>query len=75
MMTTLHNLENDLSMNLFIITLRLIAHHLDDFFIDSMVMNTKFSVGGASQFQYDMTRNLFPLFGQYVRRSDLLFKK
>lgn len=74
-MTTLHNLEKDLSANLFNIALRLIANHLDDFFIDSLVMNTKFSLGGAAQFQFDMTRNLFALFGQYSRRPDLLFKK
>lgn len=38
-------------------------------------MNTKFSPAGAAQFNYDMTRNLFALFGQYCRRPDLLFKK
>lgn len=74
-MTSLHNLESDLSINIFNIVLRLIAHQLDDFFIDSMVMNTKFSSGGASQFVHDMNRNLFVIFGQYVRRPDLLFKK
>lgn len=75
MVTNLHNLESELSLNLFTICLRLIAQHLDDFFIDSMIMNTKFSMGGAAQFQFDMTRNLFPLFGQYSRRPELLFKK
>lgn len=75
MVTSLHNLETELSINIFNIALRLIAHQLDDFFIDSMIYNTKFSTGGASQFDFDMNRNLFALFGQYARRPDLLFKK
>lgn len=75
MVTNLHNLEAELSSNIFSIVLRLTAHQLDDFFIDSMIMNTKFSLGGAAQFQFDMIRNLVPLFGQYIRRPELLFKK
>lgn len=75
MVTTLHNLETDLSLSIFNVALRMIAHQLDDFFVDSMIMNTKFSAGGAAQFDFDMNRNLFALFGQYSRRPDLLFKK
>lgn len=75
LVTRLHNLENDLSTTLFNSTLRLIASTLDDFFIDSMIMNTKFSCFGAAQFKFDMTRNLIPLFGQYSRRPMTLFKK
>ncbi|KAM7356649.1 RAD50 interactor 1 [Cochliomyia hominivorax] len=74
MVTVLHNLERELSANLFNITLRLIAQQIDDYMLDSMIMNTKFSPAGAAQFNYDMTRNLFALFGQYCRRPDLLFK-
>lgn len=75
MVTSLHNLETELSLNLFSLTLRLIAQQLDEFFLDAMIINTKFSTGGASQFQFDMVRNLLPLFGQYIRRPDLMFKK
>lgn len=75
MVSRLHKMETDLSINIFSIALRLIAHQLDDFFIDSMIMNTKFSTGGSSQFDFDMNRNLFALFGQYAKRPDLLFKK
>lgn len=75
MVTILHNLETELSIGIFNHTLRLIANRLDDFFIDSMIMNTKFSGGGAAQFNFDVTRNLFPLFGQYTARPHLLFKK
>lgn len=75
MVSRLHKLETDLSINIFNIALRLVAHQLDDFFINSMIMNTKFSTGGSSQFDFDMNRNLFALFGQYAKRPDLLFKK
>ncbi|XP_014094433.1 RINT1-like protein isoform X2 [Bactrocera oleae] len=74
MVTTLHNLERDLSLNLFRLTLRIIANNVDEFLFDSLVMNNKFTPAGAAQFNFDMTRNLFPLFGQYCRRPDLLFK-
>lgn len=70
----LHDLESALSTKIFNSTLRRMAKKLDDYFIDSMIMNTKFSEGGALQFKYDIARNLIPLFGQYSRRPGLLFK-
>ena len=75
MVTALHNLETDLTASIFNHAVRLISKELDTFFIENMVMNTKFSPGGAAQFQFDMTRNLFALFGQYAKRPDLLFKR
>lgn len=75
MVSILHNLETELASNIFDITIRMIAKQIDSFFIYSMILNTKFSTGGTIQFQFDMTRNLFALFGQYVRRPELLFKK
>lgn len=75
MVTSLHNLETELSSSIFYYSLRLIAKQLDNFFIDSMIMNTTFSSGGAAQFHFDMTRNLFALFGQYTTKPQLLFKK
>lgn len=70
----LHGLETVLSTKIFVSALRRIAKKLDDYFIDSMIMNTKFSEGGAEQFKFDITRNLVPLFGQYSRKPGLLFK-
>lgn len=70
----LHHLETALSTKIFNSALRRIAKKLDDYFIDSMIMNTKFSEGGAAQFKFDITRNLIPLFGQYSRRPGFLFK-
>lgn len=75
MVTGLHNLEAELSTNIFAYLVRLIGEKLDEFFLDAMIMNTKFSLGGAAQFHFDTTRNLLPLFGQYARRPDLIFKR
>lgn len=74
LVTILTELEAELSENLFMQTLRIVAKHLDEFFIDSMVMVTKFSTGGANQFHFDMSRNLFALFGLYARNPAILFK-
>ncbi|EDW68739.1 RINT1-like protein [Drosophila virilis] len=74
LVTLLHNLERELSANLFNQTLRLMAQQIDDFMLENMVLNTKFSPAGAAQFNYDMTL-LFALFGQYTRRPELLFKR
>lgn len=74
LVTLLHNLERELSANLFNQTLRLIAHQIDEFMLESMVMHTKFSPAGAAQFNYDMSL-LFALFGQHTRRPELLFKR
>ncbi|KAH8366267.1 hypothetical protein KR093_011333 [Drosophila rubida] len=74
LVTLLHNLERELSANLFNQTLRLIAQQIDEFMLESMVMHTRFSTAGAAQFNYDMTL-LFALFGQHTRRPELLFKR
>jgi RAD50-interacting protein 1 len=74
LVSTLHNLEAALSTKIFNAVLRRTAKKLDDFFVDSMIMNTKFSEGGAAQFKFDVERNLLPLFGQYSRRPGFLFR-
>ncbi|KAL9701684.1 hypothetical protein quinque_005125 [Culex quinquefasciatus] len=75
LVNNLHSLEAELSANVFSVVIRMIALQFDEWFFDGMVMNTKFSTGGALQFQFDMTRNLFALFGQYARKPSLLFKR
>jgi RAD50-interacting protein 1 len=74
LVSVLHDLEAALSTKLFNAVLRRVAKKLDDFFIDSMIMNTKFSEGGSAQFKFDVERNLLPLFGQYSRRPGFLFR-
>lgn len=75
MVSALHDLETELSVSILRHVLRLVASRFDVFIIDGMIMNTRFSAGGAAQFNFDMTRNLFPLFGQYLARPHLLFKR
>lgn len=75
MVSALHDLETELSVSILRHVLRLVASRFDVFIIDGMIMNTRFSPGGAAQFNFDMTRNLFPLFGQYLARPHLLFKR
>ncbi|XP_052872786.1 RINT1-like protein [Anopheles cruzii] len=71
----LHDMEQELSANVFSVVLRMIAGQLDEWIVANMVMNTKFSAGGIQQFAYDMTRNLFVMFGQYTDHPKLLFKR
>ena len=40
-----------------------------------VVLENRFNEGGAAQLQFDMTRNLFPLFGQYTPRPDTYLKE
>uniref|UniRef100_A0A182TWF7 RAD50-interacting protein 1 n=1 Tax=Anopheles melas TaxID=34690 RepID=A0A182TWF7_9DIPT len=71
----LHDMEQELSTNVFMVVVRMIATELDQWMISSMVANTKFSTGGAEQFHFDMTRNLFGMFSQYAKKTNLLFKR
>lgn len=75
MVSALHDMETELSASILRRVLRMVAQRFDVFVIDGMIMNTRFSAGGAAQFNYDMMRNLFPLFGQYMARPHLLFKR
>lgn len=34
-----------------------------------------FNEGGAAQFNFDMTRNMFPLFAEYTQRPENHFKE
>lgn len=40
-----------------------------------LILYNHFNEGGAAQLQYDMTRNLFPLFGHYCKRPENFFKQ
>uniref|UniRef100_A0AAQ4S134 RAD50 interactor 1 n=1 Tax=Gasterosteus aculeatus aculeatus TaxID=481459 RepID=A0AAQ4S134_GASAC len=43
-------------------------------FLRQVILSNHFSEGGAAQLQFDMTRNLFPLFGHYCKRPENFFK-
>lgn len=44
-------------------------------FHSQLILYNHFNEGGAAQLQYDMTRNLFPLFGHYCKRPENFFKQ
>ncbi|GAA6097243.1 RAD50-interacting protein 1 isoform X1 [Tachysurus ichikawai] len=51
-----------------------LAEKLDLFLYQDVILYNHFNEGGAAQLQFDMTRNLFPLFGHYCKRPENFFK-
>ncbi|XP_008279143.1 RAD50-interacting protein 1 [Stegastes partitus] len=68
------NLHNVLSLSLFQLAWQGLAERLDSFLYQDVILCNHFSDGGAAQLQFDMTRNLFPLFGHYCKRPENFFK-
>ncbi|XP_008314210.1 RAD50-interacting protein 1 [Cynoglossus semilaevis] len=68
------NLHQVLSLSLFQLAWQGLADRLDHFLYQDVILSNHFSEGGASQLQFDMTRNLFPLFGHYCKRPENFFK-
>ncbi|XP_077565756.1 RAD50-interacting protein 1 [Stigmatopora nigra] len=68
------NLNQLLSLTLFQLAWQGLAERLDSFLYQEVVLSNHFSDGGAAQLQFDMTRNLFPLFGHYCKRPENFFK-
>ncbi|GFQ73705.1 RINT1-like protein [Trichonephila clavata] len=42
--------------------------------LGKVILQNSFSEGGAAQFHFDMTRNLFPIFGIYTTKPENHFK-
>ncbi|XP_053393642.1 RAD50-interacting protein 1-like isoform X2 [Mercenaria mercenaria] len=51
------------------------AQELNTFIYEEVILRNRFNHGGAAQLQFDMTRNLFPLFGEYTPKPDSYFKE
>ncbi|XP_041820144.1 RAD50-interacting protein 1 [Chelmon rostratus] len=68
------NLHQVLSLSLFQLAWQGLAERLDNFLYQDVILFNHFSDGGAAQLQFDMTRNLFPLFGHYCKRPENFFK-
>ncbi|XP_061817223.1 RAD50-interacting protein 1 [Nerophis lumbriciformis] len=71
---SLLNLHQVLSWSLFQLAWQGLAERLDTFLYQEVILSNHFSDGGAAQLQFDMTRNLFPLFGHYCKRPENFFK-
>ncbi|XP_068082045.1 RAD50-interacting protein 1 isoform X2 [Anabrus simplex] len=69
----LHQLQELLSVPLFLLAWQTLAKDLCQFIYEEVILQNNFNEGGSMQLQYDMTRNLFPLFGQYTQKPDAYF--
>ncbi|XP_023018934.2 RAD50-interacting protein 1-like [Leptinotarsa decemlineata] len=69
----LHQLQKGLQSKLFTFVWRSIAKQLDTYLFDDLVLDNRFSEGGALQFKFDITRNLIPLFSQFSERPHNYF--
>ncbi|XP_047448213.1 RAD50-interacting protein 1 isoform X2 [Mugil cephalus] len=67
-------LHQVLSLSLFQVAWQGLAERLDNFLYQDVILSNHFSDGGAAQLQFDMTRNLFPLFGHFCKRPENFFK-
>lgn len=69
----LHQLQKSLQSKLFTFVWRSIAEQLDTYLFEYLVLDNRFSTGGALQFKFDVTRNLIPLFLQFSERPQNYF--
>ncbi|KAL0967195.1 hypothetical protein UPYG_G00249030 [Umbra pygmaea] len=67
-------LQQTLCQPLFQMAWHGLADRLDMFLYQDVILYNHFNEGGAAQLQFDMSRNLFPLFGQYCKRPENFFK-
>ncbi|XP_029471185.1 RAD50-interacting protein 1 isoform X2 [Rhinatrema bivittatum] len=67
-------LEQQLCYSLFKIFWQMLAEKLDLFIYQEIILANHFNEGGAAQLQFDMLRNLFPLFSHYCKRPENYFK-
>ncbi|XP_066291124.1 RAD50-interacting protein 1-like isoform X4 [Branchiostoma lanceolatum] len=70
----LHQLQLQLANPLFSRVWQTLADIINTFIMEEIILTNHFNEGGAAQLQFDMTRNLFPLFGEYTPRPDNYFK-
>ncbi|CAL7948671.1 unnamed protein product [Xylocopa violacea] len=71
--TQLNLLHNRLALPLFYQAWKNLASQFDQFLLEEVVLVNHFNVGGAEQLQYDVLRNLFPLFGLYISKPESYF--
>ncbi|GFR73909.1 RAD50-interacting protein 1-like [Elysia marginata] len=67
-------MEGQLSKFLFDRFWHRLTRSIDDFIFKEVILNNHFNDGGALQLQFDITRNLIPLFGDYTNNPDTYFR-
>nr|XP_006814775.1 PREDICTED: RAD50-interacting protein 1-like [Saccoglossus kowalevskii] len=70
----LHLVQQQVCLSIFNTIWQKVAESLNKFIYEEVILSNRFNEGGAAQLQYDMTRNLFPMFGEYTQRPDNYFK-
>ncbi|XP_031841131.1 RAD50 interactor 1 isoform X2 [Nomia melanderi] len=71
--TQLNQLYNTLALPLFNQAWKNLALQLDQFLLEEVILVNHFNRGGAEQVEYDIFRNLFPLFGLYINKPESYF--
>ncbi|KAK2176865.1 hypothetical protein NP493_625g01069 [Ridgeia piscesae] len=71
---SLHCVEQLLSKIIFNHFWPSLAEGLNRFIYEDVILTNHFNESGAAQLQFDMTRNLFPLFAQYTAKPENYFK-
>uniref|UniRef100_A0A2K6FAW0 RAD50-interacting protein 1 n=1 Tax=Propithecus coquereli TaxID=379532 RepID=A0A2K6FAW0_PROCO len=66
--------QSQLCFSLFKIFWQMLVEKLDIYIYQEIILANHFNEGGAAQLQFDMTRNLFPLFSHYCKRPENYFK-
>ncbi|KAK6623999.1 hypothetical protein RUM44_010857 [Polyplax serrata] len=74
LISKLHQLQVLLATSLFENCWHMLAKKIDHYLYEEIAAICVFNEGGAMQFHYDITKNLFPLFGQYSTKPDSNFK-
>lgn len=69
----LHILHDILALPLFHQAWKSLASQFDQFLLEEVILVNHFNNGGGEQLQYDIVRNLFPLFGLYVNKPESYF--
>ncbi|XP_046389065.1 RAD50-interacting protein 1 [Ischnura elegans] len=71
----LHWLKDTLSIHLLSQAWQILCSDLNKFLYQKLILVNNFNEGGALQLQFDMTRNLFPLFSQFTEKPENHFKE
>ncbi|XP_076179818.1 RAD50 interactor 1 [Ptiloglossa arizonensis] len=71
--TQLNLLYNALALPLYNQAWKNLALQFDQFLLEEVVLVNHFNTGGAEQLEYDIFRNLFPLFGLYISKPESYF--
>lgn len=70
----LHALRDVLAPPLFIELWKKVADTLNKYVYEEVILLTRFSEAGARQFKFDMTRGLFPIFGEFTQKPENFFR-